>query len=124
MMCNYIKFCAGRLLIALGYQRHYKIGNSLDWMEMISLKGKINSSKNGLENIRNSGSEWTKLTRLLPLMPASDPLTPFILHLPYVYMLHNTLFPVGTPVAPPPILTPFASMALWKTIHTGMMDVH
>jgi hypothetical protein len=25
-MCNYIKFCADRLLIALGYQRHYKIG--------------------------------------------------------------------------------------------------
>ncbi len=23
MMCNYIKFCADRLLIALGYQRHY-----------------------------------------------------------------------------------------------------
>jgi ribonucleoside-diphosphate reductase subunit M2 len=42
MMCNYIKFCAGRLLIALGYQRHYKIGNPFEWMEIISLQGKTN----------------------------------------------------------------------------------
>jgi ribonucleoside-diphosphate reductase subunit M2 len=41
MMCDYIKFCADRLLIALGYQRHYKIGNPFEWMvEMISLQGK------------------------------------------------------------------------------------
>jgi ribonucleoside-diphosphate reductase subunit M2 len=42
MMCNYIKFCADRLLIALGYQRHYKIGNLFEWMEMISLQEKMN----------------------------------------------------------------------------------
>jgi ribonucleoside-diphosphate reductase subunit M2 len=40
MMCNYIKFCAKRLLIALGCHRHYKIGNPFEWMEMISLQGK------------------------------------------------------------------------------------
>jgi ribonucleotide reductase beta subunit family protein with ferritin-like domain len=33
MMCDYIKFCTGRLLIALGYQRHYKIGNPFEWTE-------------------------------------------------------------------------------------------
>jgi hypothetical protein len=38
-------------------------------------------------------------------------------------MLYNTLFPDGTPDVPP-ILTTFASMALWKTIHTGVMDVY
>ena len=37
MMCDYNKFCADQLLIALGYQRHYKIGNPFKWMEMISL---------------------------------------------------------------------------------------
>jgi ribonucleoside-diphosphate reductase subunit M2 len=42
MMCGYIKFCANQLLIALGCQRHYKIGNPFDWMEMISLQGKKN----------------------------------------------------------------------------------
>ncbi len=40
MMHDYIKFCTDQLLIALGYQRHYKIGNMFDWMEMISLQGK------------------------------------------------------------------------------------
>jgi ribonucleoside-diphosphate reductase subunit M2 len=42
MMCNYIKFCANQVLIALGCQSHYKIGNLFDWMEMISLQEKTN----------------------------------------------------------------------------------
>ena len=45
MMCDYIKFCANQLLIALGYQRHYKIGNPFEWMEMISLQEKTNFFK-------------------------------------------------------------------------------
>jgi ribonucleoside-diphosphate reductase subunit M2 len=36
MMCNYIKFCANRLLITLGCHRHYKVGNPFEWMETIS----------------------------------------------------------------------------------------
>ncbi len=42
MMCNYIKFCADQLLITLGYQCHYKVGNPFEWMETISLQGKTN----------------------------------------------------------------------------------
>jgi ribonucleoside-diphosphate reductase subunit M2 len=41
-MCNYIKFCADRLLFAFGCRRHYKVGNPFKWMEMISLQGKTN----------------------------------------------------------------------------------
>jgi ribonucleoside-diphosphate reductase subunit M2 len=37
MMCNYIRFCADRLLLSLGCGRHYKIGNPFEWMETISL---------------------------------------------------------------------------------------
>jgi len=37
MMCNYIKFCADRLLIAFGCHCHYKVGNPIKWMETISL---------------------------------------------------------------------------------------
>jgi ribonucleoside-diphosphate reductase subunit M2 len=40
MMCNYIKFCADRLLFSLGCDRHYRIGNPFEWMETISLQGK------------------------------------------------------------------------------------
>jgi ribonucleotide reductase beta subunit family protein with ferritin-like domain len=42
MMYNYIKFCADQLLITLWYQCHYKVGNPFEWMEMISLQGKMN----------------------------------------------------------------------------------
>jgi ribonucleoside-diphosphate reductase subunit M2 len=55
MMCDYIKFCADRLLIALGYQRHYKIGNPFEWMEMISLQGKTNFFENCVGEYSKSG---------------------------------------------------------------------
>ena len=42
MMCNYIRFCADRLLLSLGCGRHYKTGNPFEWMETISLQGKTN----------------------------------------------------------------------------------
>jgi ribonucleoside-diphosphate reductase subunit M2 len=42
MMCNYIKFCADCLLVTLGCCRHYKTSNPFEWMEMISLQGKMN----------------------------------------------------------------------------------
>ena len=42
MMCNYIRFCADRLLVALGCRRHYTTSNPFEWMEMISLQGKTN----------------------------------------------------------------------------------
>ena len=42
MMCDYIKFCADRLLINLGYGRHYRVSNPFEWMETISLQGKTN----------------------------------------------------------------------------------
>ncbi len=45
MMCNYIRFCADRLLLSLGCGRHYKIGNPFEWMETISLH--ISSSRTG-----------------------------------------------------------------------------
>ncbi len=55
MMRNYIKFCADRLLIALGYQRHYKIGNPFEWMEMISLQGKTNFDEKRVGKYLKSG---------------------------------------------------------------------
>ena len=42
MMCDYIKFCADRLLLSLGCNRHYKVGNPFEWIEKISLQGKTN----------------------------------------------------------------------------------
>lgn len=33
---------ADRLLVDLGYQKHYNVKNPFDWMEMISLQTKAN----------------------------------------------------------------------------------
>jgi ribonucleoside-diphosphate reductase subunit M2 len=55
MMCDYIKFCAHRLLIALVYQRHYKIGNTFEWIEMISLQGKTNFYEKRVGEYSKSG---------------------------------------------------------------------
>ena len=41
-MSTYIKFVADRLLISLGYAKHYNVVNPFEWMELISLEGKTN----------------------------------------------------------------------------------
>jgi ribonucleotide reductase beta subunit family protein with ferritin-like domain len=41
-MVEYIKFCADRLLVALGHSKMYAASNPFEWMEMISLQGKTN----------------------------------------------------------------------------------
>jgi ribonucleoside-diphosphate reductase beta chain len=38
MMCQYIEFCADRLLVALGCSKVWKVKNPFDWMDMISLQ--------------------------------------------------------------------------------------
>ena len=42
LMGEYIKFVADRLLVALGYEKYYKVKNPFDFMENISLQGKTN----------------------------------------------------------------------------------
>ncbi len=75
MMCNYIKVCADRLLIALGCNRYYKIGNLFEWMETICLQGKTNFFEKHVSKYSISG-EWTGPTKPLLLTPASDPSSP------------------------------------------------
>ena len=41
-MKQYIQFVADRLLVQLGYQKVYKVGNPFDFMDLISLEGKTN----------------------------------------------------------------------------------
>eukprot|EP00899_Mesostigma_viride_P023391 jgi/Mesvir1/4236/Mv22206-RA.1 len=42
MMRQYIEFVADRLLVALGYAKHYNATNPFDFMDLISLQGKTN----------------------------------------------------------------------------------
>jgi ribonucleoside-diphosphate reductase subunit M2 len=55
MMCNYIRFCADRLLLSLGCNRHNKIGNPFEWMETISLQGKTNFFEKRVGEYSKSG---------------------------------------------------------------------
>ena len=55
MMCNYIKFCADRLLLSLGCDRYYRIGNPFEWMETISLQGKTNFFEKRVGEYSKSG---------------------------------------------------------------------
>ena len=42
LMTQYIEFVADRLIVQLGYEKIYNVGNPFDFMEMISLEGKTN----------------------------------------------------------------------------------
>jgi ribonucleoside-diphosphate reductase subunit M2 len=55
LMCNYIKFCADQLLLCLGYDHHFKIGNPFEWMETISLQGKTNFLEKRVGEYSKSG---------------------------------------------------------------------
>jgi ribonucleoside-diphosphate reductase subunit M2 len=55
LMCEYIEFCADRLLCALGCRCHYKVGNPFEWMETISLQGKTNFFEKRVGEYAKSG---------------------------------------------------------------------
>jgi len=55
LMCQYIEFCADRLLHALGCPKHYGAANPFEWMEMISLQGKTNFFEKRVGEYAKSG---------------------------------------------------------------------
>jgi ribonucleoside-diphosphate reductase subunit M2 len=55
LMCQYIEFCADRLLAALRCERHYNATNPFEWMEMISLQGKTNFFEKRVAEYAKSG---------------------------------------------------------------------
>ena len=61
LMCQYIEFCADRLLVALGYQRFYNSSNPFDFMEMISLQGKTNFFEKKVGDYQKAGVMGNKM---------------------------------------------------------------
>ena len=55
LMCEYIEFCADRLLGALGCSKFYNAVNPFEWMEMISLQGKTNFFEKRVGEYAKSG---------------------------------------------------------------------
>ena len=55
LMCEYIEFCADRLLVALGCDKYFHAENPFEWMEMISLQGKTNFFEKRVGEYAKSG---------------------------------------------------------------------
>ena len=55
MMCQYIEFCADRLLGSFGVSKVYNTPNPFEWMEMISLQGKTNFFEKRVAEYSKSG---------------------------------------------------------------------
>lgn len=55
LMCQYIEFCADRLLQTLGNPKVYNAENPFPWMEMISLQGKTNFFEKRVGDYQKAG---------------------------------------------------------------------
>lgn len=68
MMCQYIEFCADRLLLELGNSRVYNVENPFDFMELISLQGKTNFFEKRVGDYQKSGVMSKKEDNVFRLM--------------------------------------------------------
>jgi ribonucleoside-diphosphate reductase beta chain len=55
LMCQYIEFCADRLLIELGCSKEFNAENPFDFMELISLQGKTNFFEKRVGDYQKAG---------------------------------------------------------------------
>ena len=55
LMCQYIEFCADRLLLTLGNEKEYHAENPFPWMDMISLQGKTNFFEKRVGDYQKAG---------------------------------------------------------------------
>ncbi|KAJ4478788.1 ferritin-like superfamily [Lentinula edodes] len=55
LMDQYVQFVADRLLVALGYNKHYHTSNPFDFMDLISMEGKTNFFERRVSEYAKSG---------------------------------------------------------------------
>lgn len=55
LMAQYIRYCADRLIVSLGYDKLYNDENPFDWMELISIDGKTNFFERRVSEYRKAG---------------------------------------------------------------------
>ncbi len=127
MMCNYIKFCANRLVIALGCSRYYKIGNPFEWMETISLQGKTNffEKRVGEYSISGVGVDRADQTFALNASfwpPLASPHPTFIIHLSLSTCYTPLCSQLEHQLSPP--FPHLCFQGFTKTILTGVKDVY
>lgn len=67
LMCEFIEFCADRLLRSLGYATLYDTPNPFDFMTMISLQGKTNFFENRVSDYSLAGVGVAKVDQKFSL---------------------------------------------------------
>ena len=67
MMCQYIEFCADRLMTELNCPKYYNTSNPFEWMEMISLQGKTNFFEKRVGEYAKSGVGVEKTEQVFDL---------------------------------------------------------
>lgn len=55
LMCQYIEFVADHLLVQLGCDKHFKVENPFDFMDLISLQGKTNFFEKRVSDYQRAG---------------------------------------------------------------------
>ena len=55
LMTQYLEFVTDRLLVELGCERQYNVGNPFDFMDMISLQGKTNFFEKRVSEYQKAG---------------------------------------------------------------------
>ena len=55
LMCQYIRFCADRLIEAIGYEKKYEDKNPFEWMNIISLQNKSNFFESRVSEYAKAG---------------------------------------------------------------------
>ena len=67
LMCQYIEFCADRLMTELNCPKYYNTSNPFEWMEMISLQGKTNFFEKRVGEYAKSGVGVEKTEQVFDL---------------------------------------------------------
>ncbi|KAI8053121.1 ribonucleoside-diphosphate reductase small chain [Gilbertella persicaria] len=67
LMCQYVEFVADRLLVALGFSKHYHTSNPFDFMELISLQGKTNFFEKRVSDYQRASVMSQKESRVFSL---------------------------------------------------------
>ena len=55
LMTQYLEFVTDRLLVELGCERQFNVGNPFDFMDMISLQGKTNFFEKRVSEYQKAG---------------------------------------------------------------------
>ncbi|KAI9487001.1 MAG: ribonucleoside-diphosphate reductase small chain [Benjaminiella poitrasii] len=55
LMNQYVEFVADRLLVSLGFPKHYNVSNPFDFMDLISLQGKTNFFEKRVSDYQRAG---------------------------------------------------------------------